>query len=125
MQNGTRLISLRFYTADQAEADMLVSSAHKSGFAGACYVDFPHKGLANKYFLCLTKAQRTAEQPLYADNTVQHAVCAQGIPQQPFQTCACPLSFPLQCKLLCYSMLTNKSVACVCIITHMLHAGKR
>lgn len=76
---------------------MLVSSACSSGFAGACYVDFPHKGLANKYFLCLKKTHSTAVQPLHPLGSVKPSVQGQGLYNQPLH--ACPLAFPLHCKL--------------------------
>ena len=67
--------------AGNSHVDMILTSARAEGFSGGLYVDFPHKGLAKKYFLCLSKGNSGAYSK--AQNWSQ----------------ACPLALPLQCTL--------------------------
>lgn len=87
------------WPADDTEADVLVSNARKSGFSGACYVDFPHRGLANKYFLCLTKNP--------------------DAPQRHMDSYSCPLAFPTQCK----PLIAGHKRRCTGRLAYMMHCN--
>lgn len=66
--------------AGNSQVDLLLSSATAEGFSGGLYVGFPHRGLARKYFLCLSKG---------SSPTMEGQVWSQ----------ACPLALPVQCEL--------------------------
>lgn len=66
--------------AGNSQVDLLLSSATAEGFSGGLYVAFPHKGLAKKYFLCLSKG---------SSPTCKGRIWSQ----------ACPLAIPLRCEV--------------------------
>ncbi|KAA6429391.1 MAG: hypothetical protein FRX49_00785 [Trebouxia sp. A1-2] len=47
---------MQVYVTEEEQATVLLETARAEGFSGGLYVDFPHKGLAKKYFLCLSKS---------------------------------------------------------------------
>ncbi|KAL3136492.1 hypothetical protein ABBQ38_005745 [Trebouxia sp. C0009 RCD-2024] len=69
---------MQVYLAGNSQVDLLLSSATAEGFSGGLYVGFPHRGLARKYFLCLSKG---------SSPTMEGQVWSQ----------ACPLALPVQC----------------------------
>ncbi len=67
--------------AGNSQVDMLLKAARAESFSGGLYVDFPHKGLAKKYFLCFAKGSGSdSEGQLWIR--------------------ACPFALPLHCEFL-------------------------
>ncbi|KAL3147222.1 hypothetical protein ABBQ32_002718 [Trebouxia sp. C0010 RCD-2024] len=69
---------MQVYLAGNSQVDLLLTAATAEGFSGGLYVGFPHRGLAKKYFLCLSKG---------SSPTLEGQVWGQ----------ACPLALPVQC----------------------------
>lgn len=69
---------------------MTLNSARAVGFSGELCVDFPHKGLAKKYFLCLSKASG-----IRSEGQIRSQACPLALPSQivvavfcgPWHTC--------------------------------------
>lgn len=53
LTRGARVV-LQLYPENEAQLEMITSSAMRSGFAGGVVVDYPHSTRAKKYFLVLT-----------------------------------------------------------------------
>ncbi len=84
--NKTRILTknvvfkaLRLLHAEEEQATLLLETARAEGFSGGLYVDFPHKGLAKKYFLCLSKGHSSGlEGHMWSQS--------------------CPLALPFHCE---------------------------
>jgi len=83
---------------------LLLETARAEGFSGGLYVDFPHKGLAKKYFLCLSKGHSSGlEGHMWSQS--------------------CPLALPLRCEHLtnlcfgtqCFATQSSTSLCMVCV----------
>ena len=85
--------ALRLSLAEEEQATLLLETARAEGFSGGLYVDFPHKGSAKKYFLCLSKG---------------HSCGLEG----HMWSQSCPLALPLHCE-----HLTNLYFSTQCFAT--------
>ena len=90
--NTSKIPKLDVLIAGNSHVDLMLKSAVEQGFSGGLYVDFPHKGLAKKYFLCLLKGNSSCQGQIWSQ--------------------ACPLALPLHCKLPSYVLFTHYLCTC-------------
>ncbi|DBB01581.1 TPA: Williams Beuren syndrome chromosome region 22 protein [Trebouxia sp. C0004] len=69
---------MQVYLTEEDQVTLLLETARAEGFSGGLYVDFPHKGLAKKHFLCLSKGHSSG---------LEGHIWSQS----------CPLALPLHC----------------------------
>lgn len=92
-------LRLQLFHAGNDQVNMLLDTAKAEGFSGGLFVDFPHKGLAKKYFLCLSKG------PMSKGSSRQ----SEGQMLRP----SCPLALPLHCKLLSRPCINSRALLSV------------
>lgn len=72
MARGARCV-FQFYPENNAQTDMIVAAATKSGFSGGLVIDYPNSTRAKKFFLCLfagiTATQATMPKALMEEDS--------------------------------------------------------
>lgn len=62
LSRGARAV-FQFYPENDAQLELIMSAATKSGFQGGLVVDYPNSRRAKKYFLCLFAGMAVGEKP--------------------------------------------------------------